>query len=64
LDAPALGSESATMIADEIRARSAESLRELRTQAGVSRERLAEMCGLHRTEIGLLERAARSRAWR
>jgi transcriptional regulator with XRE-family HTH domain len=40
-------------------ARFAANLRRLRTTAGISQEALADRCGLHRTEISLLERAGR-----
>lgn len=35
------------------------NLRDARVRAGISQERLAERCDLHRTEISLLERAGR-----
>jgi transcriptional regulator with XRE-family HTH domain len=37
----------------------AANLRRTRTKAGISQERLGELCELHRTEISLLERAGR-----
>lgn len=37
----------------------AKNLRRLRLKAELSQEALGELCGLHRTEISLLERAAR-----
>lgn len=37
----------------------AANLRRYRERAGISQERLALGCGLHRTEISLLERAGR-----
>jgi transcriptional regulator with XRE-family HTH domain len=40
-------------------ARFAANLRRLRITAGISQEALADRCGLHRTEISLLERAGR-----
>jgi transcriptional regulator with XRE-family HTH domain len=38
----------------------AANLRQYRDQAGLSQEALADLCGLHRTEISLLERCKRS----
>ena len=38
----------------------AENLRRQRERAGLSQEALSEVCGLHRTEISLLERSQRS----
>ncbi len=38
----------------------ATNLRRHREMAGLSQEKLAEMCDLHRTEISLLERCKRS----
>jgi transcriptional regulator with XRE-family HTH domain len=38
----------------------ARNLREARGRAGLTQERLAELCELHRTEISLLGRAERS----
>jgi transcriptional regulator with XRE-family HTH domain len=37
----------------------ARNLRQARTRAGLSQELLGERCGLHRTEISLLERGGR-----
>jgi transcriptional regulator with XRE-family HTH domain len=37
----------------------AANLRELRRRAGLTQSELAARCGLHRTEISLLERAGR-----
>jgi transcriptional regulator with XRE-family HTH domain len=45
---------------DAIREQLANNLRRHRRKAGLSQERLAELCDLHRTEIGLLERGERS----
>jgi transcriptional regulator with XRE-family HTH domain len=36
------------------------NLRKRREKIGLSQEALAEVCGLHRTEISLLERSKRS----
>jgi transcriptional regulator with XRE-family HTH domain len=45
---------------DPTREQLANNLRRHRRKAGLSQERLAEICDLHRTEIGLLERGQRS----
>jgi transcriptional regulator with XRE-family HTH domain len=45
---------------DEVRKQFAINLREHRAQANLSQEELADLCGLHRTEISLLERCKRS----
>lgn len=45
---------------DGLRRQLASNLRRHRLKAGLSQERLAELCDLHRTEIGLLERGKRS----
>lgn len=44
---------------DDIRKQFAVNLRSRREQAGVSQDKLAELCGLDRTEISLLEREKR-----
>jgi transcriptional regulator with XRE-family HTH domain len=43
-----------------VREQFAFNLRHHREKVGVSQEALAEICGLHRTEISLLERCKRS----
>lgn len=43
-----------------VREQFAENLRRHRLRAGLSQEALGAICGLHRTEIGLLERCQRS----
>jgi transcriptional regulator with XRE-family HTH domain len=45
---------------DVVREQLGSNLRRRRREAGLSQERLAELCDLHRTEIGLLERGGRS----
>ncbi|MCW3020357.1 MAG: transcriptional regulator [Solirubrobacterales bacterium] len=45
---------------DIVREQLGSNLRQRRREAGLSQERLAELCDLHRTEIGLLERGERS----
>ncbi|MGD0454057.1 MAG: helix-turn-helix transcriptional regulator [Solirubrobacteraceae bacterium] len=45
---------------DPTREQLANNLRRHRRKAGLSQEKLAEICDLHRTEIGLLERGERS----
>ena len=44
---------------DQIREQLAENLRTQRGRAGLSQERLGELCDLDRTEISLLERGLR-----
>jgi transcriptional regulator with XRE-family HTH domain len=45
---------------DSARSQFATNLRHHRERAGLSQERLADICDLHRTEISLLERRKRS----
>jgi len=45
---------------ETVRKQFADNLRLQRVQAGLSQEALADRCGLHRTEISLLERCRRS----
>jgi transcriptional regulator with XRE-family HTH domain len=47
-------------LVDPVREQLANNLRRQRHKAGLSQERLAELCELHRTAIGLLERGKRS----
>jgi transcriptional regulator with XRE-family HTH domain len=47
-------------LVDVVREQLGSNLRRHRRNAGLSQERLAELCDLHRTEIGLLERGERS----
>jgi transcriptional regulator with XRE-family HTH domain len=47
-------------VVDVVREQLGSNLRRHRRNAGLSQERLAELCDLHRTEIGLLDRGERS----
>ena len=51
---------SAMKSAQTPREQFATNLKALRERAGMSQEELASRCGLHRTEISLLERSKRS----
>ena len=44
---------------DAVSDRFRENLRRCRRRAGLSQEQLAQLAGLHRTEVGLLESGAR-----
>jgi transcriptional regulator with XRE-family HTH domain len=44
----------------ELRRILAENLRFLRKQKGLSQEKLAEVCGIHRTYVGSVERCERN----
>jgi transcriptional regulator with XRE-family HTH domain len=44
----------------ELRKVLAENIRAIRRQKGLSQEELAEICGLHRTYVGSVERAERN----
>lgn len=44
----------------QIVSRFARRVRELRERKGISQERLGQMAGLHRTYIGMLERAEKN----
>ncbi len=48
------------MAAKEFTKRFGERLRDLRTKKGLSQEQLADVAGLHRTHISLIERNHRS----
>lgn len=44
----------------EIRNALAENVRSLRSRLGISQEQLADVCSLHRTYVGAIERAERN----
>jgi transcriptional regulator with XRE-family HTH domain len=44
----------------ELRKVLVENIRAIRRQKGLSQEKLAEICGLHRTYVGSVERAERN----
>lgn len=45
---------------DSLRAVLAENIKDFRRKKGISQEELAELCGLHRTYIGSVERHERN----
>jgi len=55
-----MGEWGAMESSQRMREQFAENLRRQRERAGLSQEALSEVCGLHRTEISLLERSQRS----
>ena len=51
---------SVPMAGEELAVRFGELVRRLRLQKGLSQERLAELCGMHRNYVGAVERAKRT----
>ena len=49
-----------TVEQDQLSIEFGQVVRELRRQKGLSQEELADLCGLHRNAIGLLERGERA----
>lgn len=47
-------------MADELADRIGSRIRELRNEAGLSQEKLADRCGVHRTYIGAIERGEKN----
>ncbi len=45
---------------EEIRSRFGRAVRKRREQFGISQEEFADMCGLHRTYVGAIERGERN----
>ncbi len=48
------------MAGEELSKRFGESVRRRRLEQGLSQERVAEMCGMHRNYLGAVERAERT----
>lgn len=48
------------MAGEELAKRFGESVRRMRLEQGLSQERVAEMCGMHRNYLGAVERAERT----
>lgn len=48
------------MAGEELAKRFGESVRQRRLEQGLSQERVAEMCGMHRNYLGAVERAERT----